>query len=97
MNFTVNISVFILAMLCMVANAHAESKILVIAKDIDGEASGKAYLKKEKVWIDAGIEKRRFEPFSHRVLSNGTTVFFVPPGKYKLIMYHNNRKNTPIA
>lgn len=72
-------------------------KTLVIAKDNDGWASGNVYLKKENVSTEAGIEKRKFEPFSNRTLSNGVSVFFVPPGKYKLIMYHNNREEYPYS
>jgi hypothetical protein len=89
MNFAVNISVFIFALLCLLVNAHAESKIIVIGKNNDGRVSGEAYLKKENVWTEAGIEKRKFEPFSDHVLRDGTAMFYVPPGKYKVNVYDN--------
>ena len=94
MNLSRKLLIFLISLLIS-SGAYAETKLIVVGKDNDGWASGRAYLKKEKVWTEAGIEKRKFESFSDQSLRDGTATFSVPPGKYKFTVYHNKRKTYP--
>ena len=70
------------------ALAFSASTVTVVGKDTDGWTKADINLLREKVWEEAGVEKKKFEYVEDHDLSDGTTTFSVPPGRYRLEKRH---------